>query len=349
VSRKTLIFLVVVVVVGGGVWGMTAYQKARKTQELLTKLAERDEAVAGEAMAQLRTRGHKLGRLLIPLLSSDNERVRWRAAVLCGEVGARQAEVADALVKLLLDPVPAVQRASALACGTLRLKPAEKALIRLLSDTTQSPLNRAFAAQALGSLHSQEAVEALVALLKQRPAAKAGEEPTKPGGAAEAGEGEGKAKAAEAEKGGEKPAEAQAKPEEAKPDDLWPARMEAARALGQIPTEKSVEALAESVRDDIEPRVDVRVAAAYALGDIGSTVAIRGSLEKAVDGMVEALSDEAGDVRIAAAMSLARVYPPKTQLSRVETALREHLDDEHYWVREAVKFAMERLKISATG
>ncbi|MGD9517893.1 MAG: HEAT repeat domain-containing protein [Armatimonadota bacterium] len=326
-SRKTLVILLLVVLVLSAVWALTAYQRARKTQELLTALAERDDAAATEAMAQLRHRGPKVGLRLVGYLTSENERVRWRAAVLCAEVGAKQSEVVDGLVRLLVDPVPAVQRAAALACGALQLEEAEQPLIALVSNKEQTPSSRAFAAEALGSLRSEDAVEPLTTLLRERP-------PVPPK--------EPEAAVAEA-----KPTAPAAPPPP--PDDLWQARWQAAMALGEIGTAKCVEVLAESVRADLEPRIDVRMAAAYALADALANPDARKALGTGVDALLQAMSDEAGDVRVAAAISLARTYPPKDKVPQVETTLREHLDDDHYWVREAVKLAMAQLKISRTG
>ncbi len=357
-TRKTVVTLLAIILVLAVVWGLTAYQRARKTQDLLTQLAEQDEGAAMEAMAQLRHRGSQLGDLLVPYLTSENERVRWRAAVLCAEVGAKAMAITDRLILLLADPVPAVQRAAALACGTLQLKETEAPILQLLGDTDQSPLTRAVAAQALGTLRAEGAVDTLAALLKQHPLVEPKveeeEEPAevKPAGtatpAATPAAAAGTAPAATAAAPAATPAAAPAA-EAPPPDDLWHGRMEAAWSLGQIGTPKCAAPLAETARDDVEPRVDVRVAAAYALGDLGASARAHESLATVVNALVEALGDEAGDVRLAAATSLARVYPPEGLRTKVETALREHMNDDHFWVRRAVEFAMRGLVVSPTG
>ena len=104
-----------------------------------------------------------------------------------------------------------------------------------------------------------------------------------------------------------------------------------------------------AVRDDVEPKADVRMAAAYALADLGRSLTDQTALGKAVQGLIEAMGDETGDVRVAAAMGLSQVYPPKSARAQVEQVLRDHMDDDHYWVREAVKYAARQLGVSASG
>lgn len=339
-SRKTIATILIIIVILAGVWTWTSYQRARKTQELLTQLADPDDAAAMDAMSQLRHRGSDLGPHLLPYLSSDNPRVRWRAAVLCAQIGARQLEVRRALTGLLMDRVPAVQRAAALACGVLGAADAEAALIRLLRDENETAGTRALAAQALGLLKSEKAIQYLADVLKQHP-------PVKPKKEAEQESTEEAATEAEAAAGeaGEEEGEEEAEPE----DELWQARMEAAAALGLIGTAKCVDPLVDAAKDEVEPRVDVRVAAVTALADLATNPAAFSARTKAVEALLDAMGDEAGDVRIAAAIAFTRVYPPDHLQARVEKTLRDHLSDEHYWVREAVAQAMETLKISPTG
>ncbi|MCD6351092.1 MAG: HEAT repeat domain-containing protein, partial [Armatimonadetes bacterium] len=300
-TRKTLVTLLLLALVLAAVWALTAYQRARKTQELLTQLAERDEGVAMEAMTQLRHRGRSLEKQLMPYLASDNERVRWRAAILMGEMGKVSPEAAEKLVSLLVDPVPAVQRAAAVSCGTLHLESATAPLLQLVKDDKQTPGTRALAAQALGRLRARSAVDALKALLKDHPPVQPKEEEEEATAEEESSQ---ETATAKAEEGEEAAAEETAEEEEEAPppDEMWQARMEAAWALGRIGAPECVEPLAEAVRDDVEPRVDVRVAAVYALGDVGRNAAMENIVSATINALIEALGDEAGDVRLAAAV-----------------------------------------------
>ncbi len=56
-SRKVLIVICVIVVLLVGIWVLTNYQRAKKTQELLIKLGDQDDLIALDAMDQLRHRG----------------------------------------------------------------------------------------------------------------------------------------------------------------------------------------------------------------------------------------------------------------------------------------------------
>ena len=344
VNRRAIVTLIIIVVILGAVWALTSYQRARKTQELLIKLAASDELEAMDAMDQLRSRGRSIMPQLMEHLDSAQPRVRWRAALLIGEIGTRDPKVLSKLVSLCSDPQPVVQKAAMIACGRLGASDAASAIVKVVSDTKAAADVRASAAEALGMLKAQSAVKALAALLKEHPEVKPKEETTEEK-SAKSGEAEEQKGAAET-KEGEKSEEAA---EEEQPDELWQARMEAAWALGQCIHGFRGRDLAEAVKDNIEPNVAVRTAAAYALADAIATTSNNDMRLKAIRAMLEALGDEAGDVRIAAAMSIARTYPPDSIKSDVEKALRAHIDDDHYWVRKAVKYAMEQLRISPEG
>jgi len=102
----------------------------------------------------------------------------------------------------------------------------------------------------------------------------------------------------------------------------------------------------------VEPNERVRTAMAYALGDAMAGVeVVEEDIGRALDALIEAASDEVGDVRIAAINSLLRVsWPdeqsdinsllriswPDEQSDRVEQILTQAQADPHYWVRYAV-------------
>ena len=344
-NRRAIVTLIVILAILGGVWALTSYQRARKTQELLTKLASPDEFEAMDAMQQLRSRGRSIAPRLVEHLESSHPRVRWRAALLLSEIRPRDPEVATKLVAMCSDPEVVVRKAAMIACGRLGLTDATAAIVTVISDVKAPPDLRATAAAAAGLLKDPKAVKALARLLKEHPLVKPKQEEK----SEVEGQGGEDAEAA-AQSTSDKSAEAEAEEqEEEQPDELWQARMEAAWALGEIGTSEAVDALAEAVKDELEPNVAVRTAAAHALADAVSSPQGQGARVKAIRAMLDALGDEAGDVRIAAAMSLARTYPPKSVAMDVAKALRAHVDDEHYWVRLAVKYAMDQLRISAEG
>ena len=334
-QRRHIAWIVIIAIIAGGVWYITAVQRARKTQELLTKLASQDESEALDAMDQLRHRGRALEPALVRMLISDNPRVRWRAAMLAAQIRMRSRKGREELAKLVSDPSPAVQRAAIVAVGQLGVDQAAGALLKVIGSDQADPDVRALAALALGQLAHERAVKPLAKLLSQRP-------PVKPK-AEEQAEAETQAEQEAAAEREEEAAE-----EEEQPDDLWRARMEAALALGRISGPDAIEALSQACRDDTEPRSDVRVAACYALADAYDKLIKREDKSKVVHALIDALADEVGDVRIAAAQSLAKIYPPKEDRDAVERAIKEHLNDEHYWVRAAAKLAAEQLGISIT-
>lgn len=344
-SRKRIVMVLVLAVLGLGVWALTNYQRGRKVGELLAQLADADQFKAMEAMEQLKHRGRFVGPRLAENLSSPDPNRRWRAAMLAAEIGYRGRAVREQIVTLVSDKDPNVRRAAIVACGRLRLAEAEGPLGNILYSKTEDPMLRALAAASLGMIQIKGAVKTLAAVLEQRPPVPAKKkDEDKSQASAESDTGKTTAGSSTEKAAAEtKPVSTEKKPAE---DKTWQVRMECALALGQIGSPDGADALAQSVREDLEPKADVRAAAAYALADLGGVVADQAVLTKVVEALLKAMSDEAGDVRIAAAMGLARVYPPKSLRSQVEQVLREHANDEHYWVREAVKYAARQLAVS---
>lgn len=335
-SRKRIVTVVILAILALGIWVLTNYQRGRKVGELLVQLADADQFKVMEAMEQLKHRGRFVGPRLAENLSSPDPNRRWRAAMLAAEIGYRGRAVREQIVSLVSDKDPDVRRAAIVACGRLRLAEAEGPLGNILYSKTEDPMLRALAAASLGMIRAEGATKTLAAVLEQRPPVPAKKKEDE-GKTQTTGEGSAE-KAVEA-----KPATTEQKPAE---DKTWQVRMECALALGQIGSAEAADALARSVDDELEPKTDVRVAAAYALADLGTAVADQSVITKVVEALIKAMSDEAGDVRVAAAMGLARVYPPKALRPQVEQVLREHANDEHYWVREVVKYAARQLAVS---
>ena len=120
-------------------------------------------------------------------------------------------------------------------------------------------------------------------------------------------------------------------------DNSWLLRMEAARALGAAATPEAIRALCDQLTGDVEPNGRVRTAMAYALGDaMAKTGSPEQGIATALDALIQAFSDKAGDVRIAAINSLLRVSWPREDSDRVEQVLKQAQSDPHYWVRYAV-------------
>jgi len=330
VSRKRVITVLVLLILVGAVWALTNYQRGRKVKELLGQLSDADQLKTMEAMEQLRHRARFVAPRLLENLKSPDPAVRWRSAMLAAEIRARSPEVRDQLIVMLSDKDTSVQRAAVVACGRLKLAQAEGPLSRIVVARNEDPNLRAMAAASLGMIGSPASVKGLAAVLGEHPPVPPKEEAREKGTAG--------AKT-ETAKPAPKPAE----------DKTWQLRMECALALGQIASAEAVEPLVSAVRDDVEPKADVRMAAAYALADLGRSLTDQTALGKAVQGLIEAMGDETGDVRVAAAMGLSQVYPPKSARAQVEQVLRDHMDDDHYWVREAVKYAARQLGVSASG
>ncbi|MCX7600013.1 MAG: HEAT repeat domain-containing protein [Armatimonadetes bacterium] len=353
-SRKRIIAMLILAVLALSVWALANYQRSRKVGELLAQLADVDQFKAMEAMEQLKHRGRFVGPRLAENLSSPDPNRRWRTAMLAAEIGYRGRAVREQIVSLVSDKDPNVRRAAIVACGRLRLAEAEGPLGNILYSKSEDPMLRALAAASLGMIQVRGAVKTLAAVLEQRrpvPAKDKDKEKPQTTAKSESEKASGQATTEKVTAGGstEKEAtEANASTTEKKTatDDTWQVRMECALALGQIGSPEAVEPLSRSVQQDLEPKVDVRVAAAYALADLGAVVSDQQALTRVVEALIKAMGDEAGDVRIAAAMGLGRVFPPKSLRSQVEQVLREHADDEHYWVREAVKYAARQLAIS---
>lgn len=113
-------------------------------------------------------------------------------------------------------------------------------------------------------------------------------------------------------------------------------RREAVKALGEIgepavePLDRAVESFIQALKDE-DKEWRVRVVAAGALGEIGDT--------RAVEPLIQALSDLDGSVRSVAAEALGKIGDV-----RAVEPLTKSLKDKDKFVREDAKEALEKLK-----
>jgi len=207
-----------------------------------------------------------------------------------------QPRAAEVLIPMLDDAEPSVRAAAAEALGQLRVKDSAEKLAQLVANDTEELTVRISAARALASLAEPATASQLAEAVAYRPVVDEGQK-----------------------------------------DNSWLLRMEAARALGAVATSDAVKVLSDELIGGVEPNERVRTAMAYALGDAMAGVeVVEEDVGRALDALIEAASDEVGDVRIAAINSLLRVSWPDEQSDRVEQILTQAQADPHYWVRYAV-------------
>jgi len=207
-----------------------------------------------------------------------------------------QPQAVEVLMPMLDDAEPEVRAAAAEALGQIGAYDSTDKLAQMVASDTEELPVRISAARALVSLNEKTTVSQLAQALAYRPVV--GEE---------------------------------------QQDNSWLLRVEAARALGAAATPEAIRALCDQLTGDVEPNGRVRTAMAYALGDaMTKTGSPEQSTAAALDALIQAASDEVGDVRIAAINSLLRVSWPREDSDRVEQVLKQAQSDPHYWVRYAV-------------
>lgn len=313
-SKQAITTIAILVLIAGGIYWLSHRHRVRQTRELMLVLASQDQNEAMEAMQKLKAHGIGLYPQLINSINTGVPRVRWRSAVLLGELGDQRAT--HPLIQLLGDPEPAVRAAAAQTLGRLAAKTAISDLIPLLSNDNDLGV-RIAAARALGLLEAEGAVEQLTTALKRE----------------------------------EKEiwlGKYQAVPSE----NYWQLQVAAAQALGAIGTPEAVAGLAEAVDPSQEPDPRVRTAAAYALGDAGVKLQYEeAQLGIIIQALLQAVNDEVGDLRLApadskddgshirtaAAHSLGLLTVPENQQETVTQALQQAQSDPHYWVRQATE------------
>lgn len=297
-------------------------------------------------------------------LGDESPEVRAAVALALGKLGAVPA--ASGLERVVGDKDEHVSPriAAAQALGLLAARDAVGGLRSALGDRLQA--QKAFVAakqkaaedareavgearETLAEAETEEDREAARTALDE--AREKADEAAEAAREAETTYPEGAAALARTDIGPAPPGEEDAEDAPAPPTDkTWEVRAACARALGMIAEPETLSALAEAVSVSNEPHAEVRVAAAYALGDMARRVHDPERSEALVRGLISALDDkQVGDVRAAALHSLGFVLVPKHYEKQVERALAEALEDDFYWSREAARESMRRLNIVIAG
>lgn len=335
VNKRTLTVLIVIAGILVLAWGGSALSRRSKIPRYLEDLAAQDPGKVMDAMAELRASGGAAVPGLTNLLASGNVEGKSRAAWLLGMMQVKSA--APALTSATKDPEMAVRLAAVQALGALRQADAGPALAAVLVDDKEDSKVRCTAAQALGKIGGDASVEPLAKMLATRPA------PVPPAPPAPAA-----APAAPAAPGA-KPAAAPAAapaPPPPPPDTTVEIRKAAASALGHVGSGKAVAALAEALKEALEPNTEVRVAVAYALMDASAQAHSEDEARPAVEALVSGLTDKCGDVRIASAYALRKATVPTSMQDEVGRAVKAAREDSHFWVRLAAQQAGASLKVS---
>lgn len=317
VSKRTWIVLAVIAVILIGAWAGTGISRARKTGKYLEDLAGDKPDKVMDAMSELGMRGKAAGPAIAGLLASGDATGKSRAAWLLGTIGYKKAS--DALVSALADEAPEVRIAALQSLGRMRIADASSTIQGLMADEKEDMLVRRAAAYALGQIGGEENIAPLTKVLANHPPAV----PEPPPGV-----------------------EPDPDAPEPPPDETLDLRKAAARALGQIAAPSSARALVDSLKGAAEPDAEVRVAVAYALGDVAAQATDETEATTVLDGLLAGLDDKNGDVRIACAYGLRKATVPRTRQSVMAEALRKAKDDSHYWVRQAARETLLALRIS---
>jgi hypothetical protein len=337
-TTKVLVVLAIIVVVSLAIAHVSA---AKRTEQCLKDLTlpsaqpdAGDTVKIMDAISDLRQRGASVGPQLATVVTAGDVNAAPRAAWLLGLVGSHAGD--QALVAALNSQNLPLRTAALQSLGELRVVAAEPAIAGCLGSSTQKPEVRASAAYALGLIGGEQATMALGAELADRPA------PVPATLAAPVTAPANSMGLSPAPGGSSVPAIKPAAPVTAAPvapkpppDTTSSVRVACALALGQTRLASGASALLETLDPVIEPNAEVRVAAAYSLGDIAGTVTDEEHSTSLITGLIRGLSDKIGDVRVASAYALGRVSCPKSLAPRIQTALAKAAEDSDYWTRAA--------------
>lgn len=350
VNRRTWTLLIVAVAVIGGVYAITLWQRSRETRRLMEDLQSPDHAVAAQAMISLRDRVPAVSDRLIQLAQQAGGPVRWRAIVLLGEIEGEASR--DVLIDALQASDPTMKAAAARALAERGVRGAADR-VAMLATATEEPMEvRLAAVRALQEFRTGTHLAEMSRLATDRPPPPPEEpeaEEAEAAAEAPAEEPTGEAAAEVAEAAAEEQAAEEAEPaEEAEEwsDETVDLRIEAVRAVailgaagvesdaGESSAMEAARVLAEASGPE-EHNDEVRQAACYALMDLTALEMSEDVRVAAVEALLNAADDEIGDVRIAAIYGLSQIPTPADLRDRVDQAMNDALNDDHYWVRVA--------------
>ncbi len=365
-KRTYAVIAVAVVLVVVGI-AAAQWQRARKTAELLDDLDTASADLAVDTLHELKKRGHAIEDELIARLKSDRKKERMRAAYLLGDFGSPEVS-GPALAQALEDEWGPVRRAAAHALGRIGYAPAAARLLALIQDEEEEMDTRCIAVQSIGLLamsgnldpiDRRICVPPLIKILERRPEVPPPAEEEEEAAEAEEDEGEA-ADETPADEEAEAEAEAAAPEEEELPEEPEPAdteielRKQCVLTLGLLNAPEIVEPLLVSIDDTKEPAAAVRECACMAIADLPELPT--DDTEAALMGnkLLDALEDSAANVRMHAAMALARHTDFRTESldNRINDALKDmaqELQEEgepSYWAREAARVACSRRHVS---
>jgi len=335
-------------------------QKRAKIPALIDQLGTEDYGDAQDAMRELVTMRELVVQPVCAVLNPDDrlqtDARRWRAAMVLGEIGGKNA-VEVLLTALRTFEAKDVRWNCMVALGKLRAAEAVPDLIAAFPDDEFDTVVRLTAIRTLGILGAKEAVEPLTSQLERRPdaqqvTAERRQEEREAREAKERAE-----KRTEYEDAGRPVPEELLEDEEEEEEaaeitdaDRPELRIACCDALAMIGNRSDavLAALRQAADRGSESEYAVRAAATIALADLADP-----GDAAVVDVLVQNLEDEQwdmnandedddadGDLRVAAAYALGRLGNGE---QRVMDELRKAADDKHYWVREAAAEAIKQL------
>jgi len=163
VNRRSVVITLIVIVVAMGGYSLTYWQQLRKSRQWLEEMAGENDKQAAAAMEQLASRGVRLYEPLVELARSSKPEVRWRSAVMLGQLG--QPKAAEVLTPMLDAPEATVRAAAAEALGHLYVEDAVGKLGQLVASDQEKLEVRISAARALALVPDKVSVPQLVKAL----------------------------------------------------------------------------------------------------------------------------------------------------------------------------------------
>lgn len=315
VSNRTVRVLVIIGVILIAGWGIAQYSNARRTGKYLQDLSLQDPAKVMDALAELRSRGPSIGPRLTTMVQTAEGEEGARAAWLLGLVGSHAGD--EALTQALGSEDQTLRLAALQSLGRLHVHSAEPAVTAILNNPEEKPGIRSTAVTTLGMFGTETAAGVMAQVLADRPKFVPPPPPGTP-----------------VDPNAPKPP----------PDTMLPLRLAAAKALGTMRQPAGLEPLALTLAPDTEQDNEVRVAAAYALGDLTAAMNKDEELSTGIRGLLDAANDKLGDVRVAAFYSLGKVSVPETLRTQVAETLKEAGEDKHYWARMAADNSRKSLR-----